>query len=350
MSLMSVLARTMRQRTGRGAAALTVLLGAAGCASAAYQALAERRDRRRIPPPGELVGVGRRRLHIWRTGPVTGAPTVVAIPALAGASTHWVRLQRAVDPQLPLVLYDRGGVGWSEPGRLPRTATVMADELHELLQAAGIRGPYVLAGNSTGGLIARMYTARYPDEVAGLVLVDSSHPEMLERLHEAGERRLLWSFYGRGLRRLLTWNGVRRARFRFGLGPDLLQEARRDHPDDLTAAVVAEELNTRYTRAAAFELLSAPTLLRQVRDQTGHLGSLPLTVITAGDPERSARPRHVWLELQDELAALSTDSTHLLAERAGHFVQADDPEFVAAALRRMVDQISESSPSYKRGI
>lgn len=262
-------------------------------------------------------------------------PTVVALPALGGSCTGWVRLQRALSEDVALCLYDRGGLGWSDHGGWPRTAEVMADELHQLLVAAAVPAPYVLAGNSTGGLIARMYTARYPAEVAGLALVDSSHPEMLVRLREHGRFNLEWSyFYRRGLSRLLRWNGVRRALVRLGFGPDLRQDAERDHPPDMVEAVVAEELSTRYNRAAAFELFSTPALLRQVRDCTGHLDSLPLLVITAGDPERSARPRHLWLTLQDELAALSTDSEHLVAEQAGHFVQADDPTFVADALRQ----------------
>ena len=104
------------------------------------------------------------------------------ITALGTPAIDWLSIQRALVGDVPVVLYDRAGVGWSEAGRRSRTVVRMADELHAVLAAAHIDPPYILAGHSLGGLIALVYTARHREHVTGLALIDSSHPDMEERL------------------------------------------------------------------------------------------------------------------------------------------------------------------------
>ncbi len=144
-------------------------LAIGGLASAAYQILGETRDRQRYPPPGELVDIGGRRLHQWRAG--EGGPVVVVAPSLAEPGHGWAEIQRRLAQHTTVVLYDRAGLGWSDPGPWP-TGKRMVEDLHALLGAAGIPPPYVLVGHSAGGLLTRLYTVRYPEQVAGLVLVD----------------------------------------------------------------------------------------------------------------------------------------------------------------------------------
>ena len=151
-------------------------LGAAGLVSAAYQSYGTVLDRRRYPPPGDLVAIGGQELHLLMS-PGAG-PTLVVVAALGTPAIEWLPIQRALAPDVSVVLYDRGGLGWSDPGPRPRTAARMADELHALLTAARIEPPYVLAGHSFGGLIALIYTVRHREHVAGLALIDSSHPDM----------------------------------------------------------------------------------------------------------------------------------------------------------------------------
>src|SRR5215216_2168598 len=149
---------------------------------AIYQVIATQIDQRTYLPPGEMVNVNGRLMHINCMG--EGSPTVILEAANFGMSAHWVRVQQQLAKSTRVCAYDRAGMGWSEPGPEPRDARQISSELHTLLKNADTEGPYVLVGHSYGGLYARMYAARYPNEVAGVVLVDSSHPEQFTRTQE----------------------------------------------------------------------------------------------------------------------------------------------------------------------
>ena len=138
-------------------------------------------------PPGKLISIGGHRMHLNCTG--TGSPTVVVEYGVGDFSTDWVLVQNAVSKFARICTYDRAGYAWSEPGPLPRTYPQINLELHELLAAAGEHGPYVLVGHSFGGPLIRSYTALYPKEVAGLLLVDTVHED--QRIPIMGKAVLL---------------------------------------------------------------------------------------------------------------------------------------------------------------
>ncbi len=154
-----------------------------------YQSAAEARDRRRFPPPGRLVDVGGRRLHLTEDG--TGSPAVVIMPALGGNVLEWMHVQRELAPEIRVCVADRAGIGWSDlPPRGRRTVDSMADELHQSLTGGGIEPPYVIGGHSFGGIVARRFAARYPNAVVGMVLVELQPrgPGAAAR-HEEGARQ-----------------------------------------------------------------------------------------------------------------------------------------------------------------
>ncbi|MGH9331314.1 MAG: alpha/beta fold hydrolase, partial [Vicinamibacterales bacterium] len=126
-------------------------------------------------PPGRLIDVGGYRLHLNGTG--AGRPTVVLDAALGGSSVSWALVQPEVARFTRVCSYDRAGFGWSDAGPMPRTVGRIVGELRTLLDRAGEPSPYVLVGHSFGGLVLRVFAARYPADVAGLVLVDPAHPE-----------------------------------------------------------------------------------------------------------------------------------------------------------------------------
>src|SRR5258706_276836 len=166
----------------------TILLGAASILLAAFLAawifLAYTKAglAREFPPPGELVDIGGYRLHLHCLG--TGRPTVVLEAGLNEFSLAWTQVQDETAKLTRVCAYDRAGFGWSDRGTLARTGANMVRELHALLGRARIEAPVVLVGHSFGGLLAREYVRAYPDEVAGLVLVDAVHEEYLERVPE----------------------------------------------------------------------------------------------------------------------------------------------------------------------
>ena len=151
---------------GGALAGLLVLL----LAGAIYESLAEAADAKAYPPPGQMVDVGGYRLHINCTG--KGSPTVVIDTGWGDASAAWGWVQPEVAKTTRICTYDRAGMGWSEASPLPRTAREFAKELHTLLANANEPGPFVLVGHSLAGYTMRVYAHDYPEEVAGLVLID----------------------------------------------------------------------------------------------------------------------------------------------------------------------------------
>ncbi|HEX3752996.1 MAG TPA: alpha/beta hydrolase [Streptosporangiaceae bacterium] len=298
---------------------------AAGGASAVYQRVADARDRRRFPPPGRLVPVGGdRRLHLYEVG--EGTPAVVIVPALSGSILEWLHIVGELQQDTRVCVYDRAGIGWSDPpppGRL--TIPAMAADLYALLEASGIAPPYVVAGHSLGGVVARRFAADHPKQVCGLVLVDSSHDDQAARLpwRQGAGANLEFA-----LRRQARILGARRLGAALGLTPDLEASVAIAAPPEYAGAARAISLSTLSRRTTVAEML----LAARHRNQPPDLGSLPLTVLTSATTTLA-----VWPQLQDELAATSTASQHVHAHHAGHNIHIDEPEAVVRVLRDMID-------------
>jgi pimeloyl-ACP methyl ester carboxylesterase len=172
-------ARRIMHRTGKALLWLVVALLVLALIGVIYQAFGTEIYRRIYPPLGELVDMDGHSLHINCVG--EGSPTVILESGLGATSVDWANIQPEVANTTRVCAYDRAGSGWSEPGPGPGDPQQIAAELHTLLANAGIDGPYVLVGHSFGGLYVRMYAYQYPNEVEGMVLVDSSHPEQSAR-------------------------------------------------------------------------------------------------------------------------------------------------------------------------
>jgi len=237
---------------------------------ATYQALATQSDKRNFPAPGQLVDVGGYRLHIHCIG--QGSPIVILEAAADMMSADWGWIQPEIAKKTRVCVYDRAGMGWSDPGPQPRDGRQISTELHRLLAQAGIAGPYILVGHSAGGLYVRMYTAQYPDEVVGMVLVDPGHPDLTARIPElqaqtAKDAQLVKTM------RILSYLGIPRL---LGIG--------RANADGLAPEQVAEVnafVSTPQHWATILALIDAtPATYDQVR-ATQRLGSRPLVVISA---------------------------------------------------------------------
>jgi pimeloyl-ACP methyl ester carboxylesterase len=284
----------------RGLVWLVVGLLALAVIGAIYQVVATQIDQRTYPPPGEMVNVNGHLMHINCMG--EGGPTVILEAANLGMSAHWVRVQQQLAKTTRVCAYDRAGMGWSEAGPEPRDAKQISSELHTLLKSADTEAPYVLVGHSYGGLYTRMYAARYPKQVAGVVLVDSSHPEQFTRSEEGRamyeQNRRMGAFIP-----WLTRLGVIRLTNFYPAHPDL--------PAQQRAQIEAFNSSTQQLATTVEEFSATPQTNSQVRS-TQSLGDKPLGVVSAGQQSPD------WLEMQQELSALSPNSIHRVVEGATH--------------------------------
>ncbi|MEV4319482.1 alpha/beta hydrolase [Actinocrispum sp. NPDC049592] len=300
-------------------------------ASALFQWLAERRDSRRFPPPGELVDIGGRRMHVLRSG--GRGPVVVVQPGLGTPALEWVRVQDAVAARsdASVIVVDRGGIGWSDPAAWPRTPAAMAGELDSLITALRIEGPVIMVGHSLGGLVARVFAARHPDRVAELILVDASHEDntrVLSRLDPKMGVRDLWTLAVSHRARVL---GLYRARVALGLVPGLRKRASQEVPADLVDAHIARSLTTALRRAVVQEALGMIFGMTTPRTLARHFGDLPITVVTAG-PDGREQWFPAWEQLQADFLTMSSNTRQVRASHTTHNINVDDPDLVAAAI------------------
>jgi len=253
-----------------------------------------------VKMPGQLVDVGSYRLHIHCTG--SGSPTVVLQPGAGNFSSDMGWIAPAVAARTRVCVYDRPGRGWSDATDVPQDASQVAVDLHTLLHRAHVPGPYVLAGHSFGGLYVLTYAARYPGDVAGMVLIDSTAPStspppkpaapMSSRYALSRASALLSSTARLGVARLLTGAST--------LPPRSADEARATGASaDIIRSTIGEYLDANASTDEAASLTD--------------FGDRPLFVLTAGTGSQSG-----WMANQNKLAALSTNSVHHVVAGAAH--------------------------------
>lgn len=320
-----------------------------------YQKLGTARDMRKHPPLGQLVDIGGRRLHLWCTG--EGSPTVVLDSGLPGSSLSWTLVQPEVARFTRVCSYDRAGLGWSDPGPPPRTTARIVEDLRALLERARIEPPYVVVGHSFSAFTARLYASQYPDEVAGIVLVDPIHPREwlgLSPERERGLRRAVQlSRYGAflvalGLGRLVAWliriGAGSLARFLVLLvaggavrGRESLMESAWKLPPELRSTVGMFWTQPKSYRALADQIEALPVSAAQVAAMSD-LGDMPLVVLSASNSDSGRRSDH------DAAAQLSSRGRHLVALESGHWIQLDRPECVVTTIRDVCEAARRRQP------
>lgn len=319
---------------------VALLLGFLGFTSL-YHAISLAIDKRKYPATGKLVDVGGYRLHVTVRG--EGGPTVVMDAGLAHVSAVWSLVQPEIAAFTRVCTFDRAGHAWSDRGPWPRTSRQICQELHTLLTNAQIEGPYVLVGHSFGGLNMYLYASMYPEEVAGLVLLDALSRDInLYTPREFGSfilvNRLKYFLFSR-----LTRLGVARFYLRVK-GVDAARDFIVHLPLELRHAAVAGYLRKTFV-AAARESAS----LRASVEQAGlapPLRDIPLVVVAHGVPEmftghmspaEVAQAEQRWQRMQAELAQLSPSGKFMVAEKSGHRIHIDQPELVVEVIRQVVE-------------
>jgi pimeloyl-ACP methyl ester carboxylesterase len=274
-----------------------------------------------VPPPGRLVDVEGHRLHLVCLG--RGSPTVVLEAGVSDAFAVWARVQPALAETTRVCSYDRAGIGYSDPGPLPRTSLTIARELHALLAAAGESAPYVLVGHSFGGVTVRAFASEHPGEVAGLVLVDASHEDQEQRFPAEVRQE--------------TDAALRQVK-------ELAARAARGESTPPIVSYMPGPVARRPAWYATLveEAQAWPASASELRARDRSL-RVPLVVVSAGRPaigrsrETRRETRRLWDEMQEDLSRLSPTGTRIIAHRSGHYVQRQEPRVVIDAVRLVLD-------------
>jgi len=313
-----------------------------------YEQIGRRRDRARFPQIGRSVDIGGRILNIFCSG--AGAPPVIFESGGPGPGLEWEAFQPEAAKFTQACWYDRAGEGWSDPGPFPRTSNAIAKDLHELLKRAGVPAPYVFAGASFGGLNSRVYGGLYPNEVAGMILIDSAHEDELRRAPRI--------FLGRRAPRLL-WHPLQMA-FEAAAFVGLLRLTQRSptpgkDPSQMTREEMIEALRQR--PKSFVENISAGIVLPESfaeGSSVTRIGDFPLIVLTAGqsfdfgNPElnrEAAAYQQVWIhEIQPKLVGLSTNGRQIIVPNANH--GSIPRKVIISAIREVVTEVRGAAASH----
>jgi len=313
-----------------------------------YQTLGSHRDGKVYPPPGRLVDLGSHRLHLLELG--QGSPTILLEAGLMSTVLSWSDLQRELSRSFRVVSYDRAGLGWSDLGPMPRTADRIVDELHAMLERAAIPPPYVLVGHSFGGLTMPLFAARYPEEVAGMVLVDpvapaewnppAEHDRKLTRIGATVCRRA--AFLARiGLIRfvafLLTTSAKKPASY-------LVRLISRGTPDEAGSvsspwfsALPANEktmasvfwVQPKFALTIASQLENLPVSAARV-GQLDKFCDKAVVILSARTAPEGRRKEHA------AIAGRLPLGDHVLAGNSNHWIMQEEPDLVIRAIEKVV--------------
>jgi len=284
-----------------------------------YQFYFSYKDRQNFPPDGRMIDVGGYALHTQIVG--NGSVTVVLDAGMGDVGLAWRNVISEIDSVATVFSYDRGGLGWSESSPLPRSSGNMVQELHLLLEKAGLNAPYILVGHSLGGLNMQLFAETYPDDVVGLVLVDAEHPNVFKRMP--------------------VRSSVRRTMFKAGMwaAPIGIPRAYLSNKGTVEHALRS---TTKHQHAYLDELVMARKRAAAVNTSPVSFGNLPLTVIARNHPSDSPELRDapertiVWAELQEELSRRSSNGTLIFSGQSQHSIHKFQPEIVANAIKTMI--------------
>jgi len=332
---------------------LVIVLAIVG---ASYQAIKMRADARRFPEEGRLVDIGGYRLNINCAG--QGSPTVILDTGLGVPAIVWNLAQPDISKFTRVCSYDRAGYGWSDPGPMPRTSAQIVKELHTLLHNAGEKPPFVLVGHSFGGFNVRVYNGQYPDEVAGMVLVDASHEDQTDYLPPAMKEAQAEQIKQLQAQQMLAPTLIR-------LGIVRWMARNQPAPPGMSKEFFEEtiylQMQPKNIDAISSEMMSLDVSSKEVR-AAGDLGDKPLLVLTAAKrtdekqlPKGTTQKdfddyQKIWIDdLQMRQAHLSTHGQRILVPDSSHMIPLERPATIVSAVREVCTEVNtHSAPQARR--
>jgi pimeloyl-ACP methyl ester carboxylesterase len=333
--------QTMKRWIMYSVAAIVSLIVLVLIVGVVYEMMSRSRAAHEFPVQGRLVDIGGRRIQLDCRG--TGSPTVVFEAGLdINGSLSWSAVHDEIAKTTRACAYSRAGIMWSDPTDGPQNGKTIAEDLHATLAKAGEQPPFVLVGHSLGGPYIMTYTKYFGQDVAGLVFVDSSHPDQVRRF------KAVTSYSPPGMITLIkagaafAWSGAVR----------LVPMSSKGVPNQPPQAVRA---------MAAYAPTSLGSMLKEIEsmDETlaeagsfRQLGKRPLYVLTSTaplpqealvalklTPEQGRQYKEVWQGMHDDEASWSSNSRHRLVADAGHYIQFDRPDIVIEAVRSVVESV-----------
>ena len=321
------------------------VLAAALVAGFLYQWIGARRDRRRYTSLGRWIDIARgRRLYVVEKG--SGAPAVLFEAGIAATNLNWHHIQEKVAHFTSTASYDRSGLGWSSPCSTTRTPGNIATELHTMLQSAGIKPPYILVGHSFGGLVMRRYAVAYPEDVAGVVLIDPMRCEEWPPLNPArqaminrGKRlsRYAIPIARFGLARLAVTSLLCRSGRLSGQlagatgagGRHVLQRVTEEvgkMPREVWPIVAAHWSRPGYYAGMRRHVEAVPDSVREMENMDP-IREIPVLVLTPG--KSTPLSRQCLDKIGDRVQ-------QIIATDSAHWIHLDEPELVIDSIRQMV--------------
>jgi pimeloyl-ACP methyl ester carboxylesterase len=323
---------------GRGLKWIGIGIAAILIAGLVFQAVSVEFDKRGYLPPGQLVNVNGHTRHIYCTG--EGNPTIILEAGAYSYSTEWYWVQQQLSATNRVCSYDRAGYGWSEPVAGSRDGLQLVHELHDLLQAANVSGPYVMAGHSLGGVTDPIYAAEYPGEVLGMVLVDSAipltslNPDSYEKYKAQNESAywLLATLVRFGAARYIIGREV----YGYGL------------PSNVAAELTALKSNNQAVDTWDAEVRQSLSKLSQQAKAAANFGTRPLIILWAGHPELTtpedrAKLKTIW----SQVAVHSSNSVTRVIDGADHGSIQGNEQYAAqisAAVREVIESARSGQP------
>jgi pimeloyl-ACP methyl ester carboxylesterase len=292
----------------------------------------------KIKPDGQFAEVENHKMHYLQKG--YGGPTVVFETAFDPAGhLQWYHIQQNLPKSYTTFSYDRSGILWSERGTNPKTGDKIAEELHTLLEKSKAPKPYILVGHSFGGMLTRFFVQKYPQDVAGVILVDSQYPSDEKYLSPQLYKMVNQGLPG-GFLKFANTFGAARLMFK-NMFP---ANAQYQYQNSIMPALLYKSAD------ATLEEQDHMKSVKTEATTINTFGSVPLYVITAGDKTKydsfikdqkiKNEMLGAWDKMQKDLLNLSTDSKQIIAEKSGHYINQDQPEVIEKAVNDMVEKVS----------
>lgn len=312
-----------------------------------YEYIGRLQAARDFPPPGQLVDIGGRRLHIDCRG--SGSPTVVFESGLdINGSLSWSLVHPKIAETTRACAYSRAGILWSDPHNAGQNGISVAEDLHTALTKSGEQGPLVLVGHSLGGSYIMTYTKYFGVDVAGVVFVDASHPDQVQRFKALNVPESSVHTYLFKVGVALNWTGIVRA-----VAPLYGQLPHQPIHDD--------RIVKAYASTSLGPMMKEQDSLEQTFTEAGtfrELGDRPLVVLTAMKPfppedlaelkwpeDQARRAQDAWKQMHDEETRWSSDGRHQVVPDANHYIQFDRPDIVIEAVQSVVERVRAISGS-----